>query len=71
LILSETDLSDIWNSVSIARYAHLTQINRDDKVEDGKQILSFTEQGKVYTYERHSPAGAWKPVLDPPVKTHI
>ena len=71
MTLSETDLSDIWDNVSPAKYAHLTKINRDDKVEDGKQILSFTERGTVYTYERHSVGGAWKPALDPPAKTSV
>jgi hypothetical protein len=68
---SETDLSDIWDNVMTDRHPNLSQISRDDRVEDGKHILGFTEKGKMYTYERHSPAGAWKPVLDLPAKTHI
>jgi hypothetical protein len=67
---SETDLSDIWDNVSTGKYAHISQINREDKVEDGKQILCFTEKEKVYVYERHSPAGAWKPVSDRPANTN-
>jgi len=68
---SEADLSDIWDNVLAGRYPNLSQIKRDDKSEDGKQILSFADQGKVYAYERHSPAGAWKPVADIPAKKHV
>ncbi len=68
---SEADLSDIWDNVSTIKYAHLSQIIRDDKVEDGKQILSFTENDQVYLYERHSGGGAWKPVVDNLAKTSI
>jgi hypothetical protein len=68
---SETDLSDIWDNVLPSKYAQLSQITRDDRVKDGKQILSFTEKGKVYAYERHSDGGAWKPVADSPAKTEI
>jgi hypothetical protein len=68
---SETDLSDIWDNVGTGRYPNLSQINRDDRAEDGKQILTFTDKDKAYAYERHSPAGAWKPVVDIPAKNHV
>ena len=68
---SESELSDIWDNPSPDKYPHLRLISREDKVKDGKQILSFTEKGKTYAYERHSPAGAWKPVSDGPAQTYI
>jgi hypothetical protein len=71
LMHSEPDLSDIWDNVLMGRYPNLSQINREDRAEDGKQILSFTDKDKAYAYERHSPAGAWKPVTDMPAKIDV
>ncbi len=65
---TEADLSDIWDNVAVGRFAHLSQIVKDDRVADVKQYLSFIEGDKAYAYERHSGGGAWKPVLEEPGK---